>query len=79
MKQQNENEESNATSVSVQSDRTFLATEPIGKLLAKLAANASVTGDEEIVLNAKDKAAVGDAVVKAANAALNGGKLALSG
>ena len=37
MKQQNENEESNATSVSAQSDRTFLATEPIGKLLAKLA------------------------------------------
>lgn len=37
MKQQNENEESNATSVSIQSDRTFLATEPIGKLLAKLA------------------------------------------
>ena len=37
MKQQNENEESNAVSVSVQSDRTFLATEPIGKLLAKLA------------------------------------------
>lgn len=35
MKQQNE--ESNAASVSVQSDRTFLATEPIGKLLAKLA------------------------------------------
>ena len=35
MKQQNENEESNAVSVSVQSDRTFLATEPIGKLLAK--------------------------------------------
>lgn len=37
MKQQNANEESNATSVSVQSDRTFLATEPIGKLLVKLA------------------------------------------
>ena len=37
MKQQNEKEESNATSISVQSDRTFLATEPIGKLLAKLA------------------------------------------
>lgn len=37
MKQQNENEESNAVSVSVQSGRTFLATEPIGKLLAKLA------------------------------------------
>ena len=31
MKQQNENEESNAVSVSVQSDRTFLATEPIGQ------------------------------------------------
>ena len=37
MKQQNENEESNAVSVSVQSDRTFLATDPIGKLVAKLA------------------------------------------
>ena len=56
-----------------------LPAEQYVKLLAKLAANASVTGDEEIVLNAKDKAAVGDAVVKAANAALNGGKLALSG
>ena len=55
-----------------------LPAEQYVKLLAKLAANASVTGDEEIVLNAKDKAAVGDAVVKAANAALNGGKLALS-
>ena len=56
-----------------------LPAEQYVKLLAKLAANASVTGDEEIVLNAKDKAAVGDAVVKAANAALKGGKLALSG
>lgn len=36
-------------------------------LLAKLAANASVTGDEEIVLNAADRARVGEAVVKAAN------------
>ena len=47
-------------------------------LLAKLAAKASVTGDEEIVLNEKDKAAVGEAVVKAANEKLGGGKLTLS-
>ena len=40
------------------------------ELLAKLAADAAVTGDEELVLNARDKAAVGDAVVKAANARL---------
>lgn len=40
------------------------------KLLAKLAANASVCGDEEIVLNARDKAAVGAAVVEQANALL---------
>ena len=47
-------------------------------LLAKLAANASVTGDEEVVLNARDRAAVGEAVVKAANEKLAGGKLTLS-
>ena len=47
-------------------------------LLAKLAANASVTGDEEVVLNARDRAAVGAAVVKAANEKLAGGKLTLS-
>ena len=46
--------------------------------LAKLAAKASVTGDEEIVLNAKDAAAVGSAVVDAANALLGKGKLTLS-
>ena len=40
------------------------------ELLAKLAADAAVTGDEELVLNARDKAAVGEAVVKAANAKL---------
>ena len=40
------------------------------ELLAKLAADAAVTGEEEIVLNARDKAAVGEAVVKAANAKL---------
>ena len=38
--------------------------------LAKLAAAASVTGEEELVLNAKDRAAVGAKAVEAANAAL---------
>ena len=47
-------------------------------LLAKLAAKASVTGDEEIVLNARDRKAVGAKVVEAANKALTGGKLTLS-
>ena len=47
-------------------------------LLAKLAAKASVTGDEEIVLNAHDRKAVGAKVVEAANKALAGGKLTLS-
>ena len=46
--------------------------------LAKLAAKASVTGDEEIVLNAHDRKAVGAKVVEAANKALGGGKLKLS-
>ena len=46
--------------------------------LAKLAAEASVTGEEEIVLNARDRAAVGQKVVDAANAKLSGGKLTLS-
>ena len=46
--------------------------------LAKLAANASVSHDEQIILNAKDRAAVGDKVVKAANAKIPGGKLTLS-
>jgi V/A-type H+-transporting ATPase subunit E len=47
-------------------------------LLAKLAAQASVTGDEEIVLNAKDQAAVGSAVVEKVNALVPNGKLVLS-
>ena len=47
-------------------------------LLAKLAAKASVTGDEEIVLNARDRKAIGPKVVEAANKALTGGKLTLS-
>ncbi|MBO5497681.1 MAG: V-type ATP synthase subunit E [Oscillospiraceae bacterium] len=47
-------------------------------LLAKLAAEASVTGEEEIVLNERDRAAVGQKVVDAANEKLSGGKLTLS-
>ena len=46
--------------------------------LAKLAAQASVTGDEEIILNARDREAVGEEVVAAANAAVAGGKMTLS-
>lgn len=46
--------------------------------LAGLAAKAAVTGDEELVLNARDKAAVGQAVVKAANEKLANGALTLS-
>ena len=48
------------------------------ELLAKLAAGSSVTGDEEIVLNAADRSAVGAAVVEKANALVPGGKLSLS-
>jgi len=51
-------------------------------LLARLAAEASVSGDEEVVLNARDRAAVGSAVVGAANeklaAAGKNAKLVLS-
>ena len=47
-------------------------------LLARLAADAAVTGGEELLLNARDRAAVGEAVVKAANEKLGGGQLVLS-
>lgn len=46
--------------------------------LAKLAVDAAVTGDEEILLNARDRDAVGKEAVKAANEKLGGGKLSLS-
>ena len=46
--------------------------------LAKLAAKASVTGDEELIFNARDREAVGAKVVKAANAKIPNGKLTLS-
>ena len=47
-------------------------------LLTKLAVKASVTHDEEIVLNARDKKAVGEKLVKAANEKLGGGRLRLA-
>ncbi len=46
--------------------------------LAKLAAQASVTGDEQIVLNARDRETVGEKVVAAANEKLAGGRLTLA-
>ena len=49
-----------------------------GTFLAKLAVKASVTHDEEVVLNARDRKALGDMVIEAANKALGGGKLTLS-
>ena len=57
---------------------TALPEEKYVAFLAALAAKASVTGDEEIVLNARDREAVGEAVVKAANEKLGGGRLSLS-
>ncbi len=55
-----------------------LPKEQYAAFLAKLAAKASATGDEEIILNARDRAAVGEDVVKAANALVSGGRLSLS-
>ena len=46
--------------------------------LANLAAKASVSRDEEIILNARDRAAVGQKVVDAANTRLGSGKLTLA-
>ena len=50
---------------------TSLPEEQYVAFLAKLAARASVSGDEEIVLNERDREAVGEALLK-------GGKLSLS-
>ena len=46
--------------------------------LAKLAARASVTGDEEILLNPRDRERLGRELVQAANALLENGRLTLS-
>ncbi len=47
-------------------------------LLAKLAAQASVTGDEEIVLNRRDRERIGEKLVQAANVLLEKGRLSLA-
>ena len=46
--------------------------------LARLAANASVTGDEEIVFNARDKKSVGRLVAATANGKLGGARLTVA-
>ena len=46
--------------------------------LAKLAVQASVTGDEEILLNPRDRERLGEKLVKAANARLQDGRLRLA-
>ena len=46
--------------------------------LAKLAKEASVTKAEQVVLNAKDKAAIGDKLIAEANKLIEGGKLSLA-
>lgn len=46
--------------------------------LAKLAADAAVTGEEEIVLNARDRERLGEKLVRAANERLENGRLRLS-
>ena len=48
-------------------------------LLAKIAAKASRTGKEEIILSAKDHKRVGEKVVEKANFILGNGKLTLAG
>ena len=55
-----------------------LPAEQYTAFLAKLAARASVTGDEEIVLNARDRESIGTKVAAQANALLGEGKLSLS-
>lgn len=55
-----------------------LPPEQYAPFLAALAVKASVTGDEEIVLNARDRKAVGAKVVELANKKLDGGHLRLA-
>ena len=55
-----------------------LPTAEYAAFLAKLAAKASATGDEEIVLNARDRKLIGKEVARGANVLLKNGKLTLS-
>ena len=47
--------------------------------LAKLATQAAVTGDEEIILNPRDRERIGEKLVKAVNERLPKGAMKLSG
>ena len=55
-----------------------LSDEDYVAMLAKLAAAASVSGKEQLIFSQKDRTRVGNAVVIAANEALNGGQLTLA-
>ncbi len=55
-----------------------LPTEQYTAFLAKLAADASATKDEEIIFNARDRESVGAQVAEAANKLLGDGKLTVS-
>ena len=55
-----------------------LPKEQYAAFLAKLAAQAAVTGEEEVLLNGRDRDTVGPAAVKAANEKLGAGKLTLA-
>ncbi len=57
---------------------TELPAEQYIDFLARTAAAASSTGDEEMLLNARDRDSIGAQTVEAANAKLGGGKLTLA-
>lgn len=48
------------------------------EFITKLVVRSCTTGDEQVILNEKDKKAIGAEVVKAANAQIKNGKLSLS-
>ena len=56
-----------------------LPAEQYTDLLAKLAANASSTKDEEIIFNARDRESIAQSVTEKANRLLGDGKLTVSG
>ena len=55
-----------------------LPEEEYKNLLVKLAVRSSSTGDEQVILSAKDKAKFGETVINEVNSRISGGKLSLS-
>ena len=55
-----------------------LPEEEYKNLLVKLAVRSSSTGDEQVILSAKDKAKFGETVINKVNSRISGGKLSLS-